>query len=378
MIRWPTAVLSVLFVALLPTSAHAAGCDAMVKKVGKVPSADLSGVYGELIECDKALATESFNTFMRASEDTGVLVDLSLKAISFEIYEPVWDMLEQIADYQARTEVADRVGALCRDNVGVLPFLKGGYYAMNDRAFKMWSQAFVTCPSDELDEWLQSEIASPPNRTYDDKYDSLLGAIVKRKGPGALGPLQKAAIAASERGGPFTNVLEKMQEAAQPGGMGAKMSDEAKKELVASLVRVGERVRPEQAALVADRLYASGQKTEAAGLLKTVYGDRVQPDGRLLYGVTATEHCGGEALIHVVSVFEPSKRWSIQDDVTGPARAFKKRLKCDTDGDWPVQITTSPVASEADVDAFVATIVQKWSDKNLVVKIRKEKPIELP
>ncbi|MEZ4317257.1 MAG: hypothetical protein R3F61_07125 [Myxococcota bacterium] len=375
MFRWPTA--AAVLAILAPVSASAANCTALVDKVPKTEKAQLAGLYGEVVQCDKALAEQSFNTFMRASSDTDVLVDLTLKAVAFEIYQPVWDMLEEIPDYQARSTVAQRVGALCRDNVGVLPFLRGGYYAMNDRAFSMWSESFVSCPSEELTEWLKSEIASPPERTYDDKYNSLLTATVKRLKGDALAPLTKAAVVASERGGPFTNVLEKMQEAARPGGMGSQMSDADKQRLTDALVEVGKRVRPEQAANVADRLYQSGARVEAAGLLKTVYGDRVQPDGRLMYGLTITEHCGGEAVVHVAAVYEPSKRWSVQDDVTPPARAFKQRLKCDTGDPWPIRITPSPVRGEADVDAFAAEVETTWADKNLVVKIRKEKPITL-
>jgi len=377
--RWQTVALA-LFTATLfaPTPAHAGKCDALVNKVPSTDRDQLATLYGEVLACDKTAATESFNSFMRASSETEILVDLSLKAIGSEVYEPVWDMLEQIADYTAREDVARRVGAMCQDNVGVLPFLRGGYYAMNDRAFSMWSESFVTCPSGELTEWLKSEIASPPSRTYDDKYNSLLNSIVKRLGPDALEPLERAAIAASERGGPFTSVIEKMTQAARPGGMGSKMTPEDAARLSAALVRVGQKVQPEQAANVADRLYQTGHTTEAAGLLKYVYGDRVQADGTLLYGVTVTEHCGGEAVVHIAEVHEPSKRWSIQDDVSVVGRQFKQRLKCDTDGPWPVQVTRSPVKSSADIDAFAAEVEAAWTDKNLAVKSRKEKPIILP
>jgi hypothetical protein len=374
-------VLAALLVSTLVSPALAVeqepDCKAKLAAIDKTDKEGLPSLFAEVAQCDKKLAADSFNRFMREGDDTAVLVDLSLKAVEHEIYEPVWDMLEQIADYQVREEIARRVGAMCRDNVGVLPFLRGGYYAMNERAFGMWSEAFVTCPSEELTEWLVTEIASPPARTYDDKYNSLLGALVDRQGPKSLSSLEQAAIASSERGGPFSSVLEKMQDAARPGGVGTKMTDADKERLAKALVRVGNGVRPEQAALVADRLYSSGFKSEAAGLLKVVWGDRVQSDGRLMYGITSTEHCGGEAVVHVAAVYEPSTRWSVREDIMGPAKAFKQRLKCDTD-EWKIRVTPSPVKSEDDIDAFAAETEADWAAKNLVVKIRKEKPIELP
>ena len=157
------------------------------------------------------------------------------------------------------------------------------------------------------------------------------------------------------------------------------MPPESKEALAKSLVRVGEGgIRPEHAALVADRLYQQGMTERAAGLLKVVYGDRVQSDGTLLYGVASVEHCGGQAVVHLASVTEPAKRWAIDNDVHAPMRAFKQRLKCDTGEPWPVFITRAPVATEADVFTHGDTIEKRYIDKNLVVKIRNEKPIQLP
>jgi hypothetical protein len=359
-------------------TASAGPCDPLLAKANSTPRAELPALFAEVARCDKDVAASSFDAFMRVSNEVDVLVDLSNKAIEAEIYNPVWDMLERIPDYTVREQVARRVGAVCQENVGVLPFLRGGYYAMNERAFGMWSEAFVTCGSQELTTWLTTQIADPPARTYDAKYSAILAATVERLGEDALGPLERAAIAASDRGGPFTSVLEKMQEAVTPPEMGATIPDGARQKLAISLVRVGQGVRPEQAALVADRLNQTGHPVEAAGLLAVVYGDRVQPDGRLMYGLTSVEHCGGEAVVHVASVYEPSKRWSIQADVEGPARAFKPRLKCETPGPWPVLITGSPVRDQAELDAWVAEITKTWTDKKLVVRERLEKPLELP
>lgn len=368
-----------LLLSLLGSSAFAGECDALVDAVPSVAREEIATHFDKLVDCSPKVAEKNFKAFVRASGDVGTLVDLSLKAIEREQYKPVWDMLEQLTDYQARQDVAHRVGGLCQDQVGVLPFLQGGYFAANDRAFRMWSEAFSTCDSEGLTKWMIEKIADPPSRMYDEKYNSLLDAAVERMGPKALPLLERAAVAASGRGGPFTSILEKMLETMRPEGIGAQLSDEAKLKLADAYVRVGNGgVRPEQAALVADRLFQQGYKERAASLLTVVYGDRVQPDGRLMYGVASVEHCGGQAVVHIASVYEPSKRWAIQPDVDALARSFKQRLKCETDGEWPVFVTRSPVATEADVLTHGDGIVKRYTEKNLATKLREEKPLTLP
>ncbi|MCA9566852.1 MAG: hypothetical protein KC656_03380 [Myxococcales bacterium] len=367
-----------MFLLTAMTLAHAGPCDAKVASIEGTPREKLTTLYAEVVDCDPRAADSSFKAFVRASGDVDTLVDLSLKAIELEQYQPVWDMLEQLTDREARRKVAERVGGLCQDQVGVLPFLQGGYFAANERAFAMWSQAYDTCSSEALTDWMREKISDPPTRTYDDRYNSLLDAFVGRLGEKALGPLERAAVAASERGGPFTSILEKMLEAVRPPGIGAELSDDRKRMLADAYVRVGTGgVRPEQAAAVADRLYQQGFKDRAASLLKVVYGDRVQADGRLLYGVASVEHCGGEAVVHLTSVYEPSRRWTIQPEIDAPVRAFKKRLKCETSAPWDVHVTRSPVANVAEVAAHGEEIARIYSDRNLVVRVREEKPLEL-
>lgn len=358
--------------------AWAGTCDPLVAKLSDTPREELTALYAEVVACSPKVGQKAFKDFVRKSGDVETLVDLSLKAIELEQYQPTWDMLEQLTDYRAREEVAHRVGALCQDQVGVLPFLQGGYIAANDRAFGMWAEAFETCPSDALDEWLLARISDPPTRTYDDKYTALLDGLIAKQGDEALPALERAAVAASQRGGPFTTVLEKMRESVQPRDISKSMTDADQKRLADAYLRVGTGgVRPEQAANVADRLYQQGYREQAASLLKVVYGDRVQSDGTLRYGVVSVEHCGGEAYVHVASVFEPSRRWNIQPDVDPLARSFKQRLKCDTDGPWPVTVTRSPVATEADVEGHGAEVAKQWADKGLIVRIREEKPLTM-
>jgi hypothetical protein len=136
-------------------------------------------------------------------------------------------------------------------------------------------------------------------------------------------------------------------------------------------------VGPEQAALVADRLFNAGAEAAAASLLPRVYPDRVQSGGRLMYGIASIETCEKEMVVHYASVIEPSKRWSIVADIEGPARAFKAKLKCTSGQPWEVLATGEPVANANAIASWVDDLVKQYEGKGLAVKTKEEKQIVL-
>ncbi len=362
---------------LLTGSAHAGPCDYLIKRATSGKPEAVAGVYGEMVKCNKKQAEERFADFMRASGDVGNLVALSEVAINSAIYQPVWAMLEDVTDYAVRDEVAKGVGAHCAENEAVLPFLKGAYFGIGDRQFGLWREAFNTCEAPAFEAWLVEVVSKPPTITYDEKYTTVVGALVKRKKLDALPVLEAAAVTAGTTGGPFNTIMDKMNDAVRPEDFGAAISDEAKAAFEASLSNVAKGVPAAQASVVADRLYQNGAESAAAALLPAVYPDRVQSGGKMLYGVASVEACGGDAIVHYATVTEPSTRWSIQSDVEGPARGFKARLKCEAEGEWPVLITPEPVASKGDVDSWAEGIISEWASKEKVVKGREEKGITL-
>jgi hypothetical protein len=369
--------IAIVLSLMVPGSAEAASCEYLIKRASSGNSGAVAGVYGEMVKCDKKLAEERFSDFMRASGDVGDLVALSKVAIGSEIYQPVWSMLEDVTDYSARDEVARGVGAHCASDETILPFLQGAYFGLGDRQFGQWREAFNTCETAQFDAWLVEVVGQPPTITYDEKYSTVVGALVKRRKMEALPLLVGAAVAAGNSGGPFNTIVDKMNDAARPDGFGASMSDEAKASLETSLSQVAQGVPAEQARVVADRLYQAGAEGAAAALLPAVYPDRMQGGGKMLYGVAAVESCGGEATLHYATVSEPATRWSIQSDVEAPARAFKPRLKCESDEVWPVLVTPEPMASKGEVDTWAQGIVDSWSGDEKVVKSREEKAITL-
>lgn len=361
--------------ALLSTGATAGTCEALVDKhVSMAGSALLDG-FAAVVQCDKAVAEASYTEFMKASGDVETLVGLSMVAVNNEMFTPVWHMLDKVP-YANRDDVAAGVGAECVDSDALLPFLQGAFYGLKGVQFDQWEEALVTCPKSEVADWLEGVVKAPPSKSYDDKYDTMTSAYIKRLKVDALPVLQGAAITAAGQGGPFNALVDAMNTAIRPADFSDPSADDSEA-LHNALIAVAKEVSPEQAALVADKLYTAGAEQAAASLLPLVYPDRVQSDGRLLYGVASVEMCDDEAIIHWASVTEPSKRWSIVSDVEGPARAFKAKLKCTADGDWPVVTTGEPTASNADVQAWADSLVAQWEGKASSVKLKGEKAFAL-
>ena len=361
---------------LMPFGAQAANCDYLVKKAATQEGEALVKSFSQLISCEKSTAESAFDEFMRASKDVGTLVDLSLTAITGELYTPVWHMLEKIPDYSARDEIASGIGAACTANDKVVPFLEGAYFGLRGVQFTGWNRALVSCEDAGLNKWMGEQLLTPPKIAYDEKYNTLIDTYVKRNRAGSLKVLERAATSAAG-GGPFNVIVEQMEASVQPESFGGSISAEDRALLEKSLVQVANQVGPEQAAMVADRLYNAGSESAAAGLLPRVYPTRVQGGGQLMYGGASVEACDEEAVIHFAAVTDPSKRWSIVSDLEEPARAFKPRLKCSSDGPWPVLATGEPVEAKGDISEWADSLVSQWEGRGFVVKLKEEKAIAL-
>jgi hypothetical protein len=155
------------------------------------------------------------------------------------------------------------------------------------------------------------------------------------------------------------------------------MSEDDKGKLRDAMGRIAEGAQPASARIVADRLYQLGYGDAAAALLPKVYPDRVQGNGSMLYAVASIEACSGSTVVHYAQVTDKAKRWVISEDVTAPARAFKPRLKCTAEGEWPVMATPEPVSNKADIEAWVQSLADAETGKGSETKLREEKTIAL-
>lgn len=372
-------VIPALFLLLYAGNAQAK-CENLLQGLDGAAPDLLVSRYKQLIQCDNKTANQEFQRFMRASEEADTLVALSLTAIEANIWNPVWEMIGKLTSYEARDEVADRVGRSCANSPKVVAFLKGSYFALRDIEFGQWDDALVTCESTEFQDWLLEQVEKPPPKLYDDKWGTLMIALVRRMGTSSLPYLAKAGVTAAGNGGPLEAILTQMDASVAPE-LGEEMSPENRKLLEETLVGMARQISPDKAFAVADRLANSGSEPRAAELLPVVYPNR-KIDGGFLWGGASVElaTCEGQkqAIVHIATIKEPGKRWIVLADSDAPLKAFKPRLKCKADDPWPVIVSPEPLRSAGEISSFTLGVVKSWEEKGYVVKTRDEKEIVLP
>lgn len=375
-------MISVLAV-LLSTGNAEAACEHYVRKASKLSGKKLVQTFKLLQKCDKSVAEDNFIEFLKRAKDPDTLVALSATAIVGEVSKPVWKMPNKIPDYNQRKEIVQRIGAKCKEDKKFVSFVQGAYYTLGDNDYTYWGDAYLTCESAELDTWLIETVENPPEKTFDDKYNTLMGAFVKKNNEKALPHLEKAAIKAAKNG-PYNDILTQLESSVEPSSIGGSITPENQQALANALMNIAKEVKdPLKSREVADKLAGSGSEAQAAELLKTIFPNRYK-NGKFTYGVAAIEtaDCDGTktAVIHYSEVTDPGKRWFIVNEVEKTLRANKAKLKkCKSiDSTWPISITPEPVASAKDISKWVEEISAQYK-KNEYGKVskKKEKKINL-
>lgn len=367
------------FLLLTVAPASAANCESQLGAIGGLTPETVAGAYEALVRCSAPVAESNFNRFLEKAGDADSLVALAETAIERDTWKPLWGALSKITSYDARDEVARRVGEACSEKPKTVPFLQGAYFGLRDIEFQQWDDAFSACEDEKLWAWMDKQIATPPASTFDSKYDALMGIYVKHKHADAIPALQAGAIKAAAEG-PFDAMLAKMGESVAPE-LGGDPDPESQARFEAALVEVAKGA-PDKARSVASQLANSGSDAAAAQLLPVIFPDRKQSNGGYVYGAAAVEagDCGGKktAYIHYATVSESGKRWSILKEIEAPMRALKPKGKgCTVDGAWPVVHTPEPMKSGGDADDFAKTLERDWSAKGYEVKLVKEKGFAL-
>lgn len=376
-------MLSILLAVLVP-SAHAAPCDAHLNKIASLNAGTVAPAFAELSKCDKKTAEANFVRYLEKATDSDAVTALFTTAVDVEVWKPVWGALSKISSYEARDEVSSRVGETCAEKPKVVTFLQGAYGALRDIEFQQWNSAYAACDAPELWTWVDSQVANPPAKMFDEKFNALMDILVRKKHADALPALTAGAIKAATNNGPFDQMLGKMGEAAAPE-LGSAIDPAAQQRFEDSMVEVAKAVPVEKTRSVADQLALAGSEGAAARLLPTIFGDRVQAGGAFLWGAAAAEtgDCGGKktAVLHYAVVTEPGKRWSIQQDLETPMRAFKPKLGKDckaSEGAWPIVPSSEPLKSAKELDEWSKKVVEQWEKDGYTVKAQKEKEVALP
>lgn len=372
-------MLSALLISftLLSPAAQAGKCDTYIRRADSASGASLISAFSSLAQCDAQAAEDNFIRFMTRATDSDTLSQLSLAAISADVWNPVWTMPGKIKDYEARDIVTNQIGEACASNEKVATFLQGAYAGIKEVDFNRWEDALVSCDQDAFGAWITQQIENPPAKAFDGKFDTLIKVYLKRTdGAAALPSLQTGAIAAAGNGGPYDVLIKAMSDAVTPN-LGGDITPEDQAALTEALVAVANEVPADKAKAVADALYISGNESAAAGLLPVIYSDRVQSGGGFVYAAAAVEagECKGTqtAIIHYAEVSEAGQRYSIETDDASPLRSAKKRLKkCTSEGEWTLRVSNQPLDGSGGVRDWVGELEQEWAGKGYEVSVRSE------
>ncbi len=373
-------LLTTLVATLSP--ALAGSCDALVARIGSLDADAVATAYTALVKCDKKAAEANFDAHVKRATDSDALSALFLNAIDAEVWKPVWPALSKVTSYEARDQVALGVGEACAEHPKVVPFLQGAYFGQRDIEFQQWDDSFRACADPGLAAWVEQQVQAPPDRLFDEKFNTLLEIFVKARKVDSLPALAAGAVKAAAAG-PFDPMIQKMGEAIAPD-LGAQVTADDQRKLEEALVSVAKRVAPDKARKVADQLANAGADAAAAELLPTLFPDRVQGGGGFLYGAVAVEagECGGKktAYLHFASVTEPGKVWSVVPLIEGPLRATKAKAGKDctnVGAPWPIITSPEPQKSASEIEKWVATIQAEWERKGYAVKTQKERGLAL-
>ena len=355
------------------STAEAASCKSHVTQAASQSGATLVRTFGKLAKCDKAMAEDNFlGAFVPRATDVDTMVQLSETAITAGVFASTGKLLGAIPRAN-RNDVASGIGAKCESNPQVVKFLQSTYFMLKNTDFMRWDDAYESCESADIDAWFQTQIMGSP--TSRDKYGTLLEIYAKKNGVDSLPVFQEAAIQFADKEY-FDTIIMQMNNAVQPG-LGETMSDESRTAFENAILAIAAKA-PSQALVLAQQLN-SVNSTRSGELLKITYADRLQ-DGLLSYGIVAVEsgECKGkkQAVLHVATVTDPAKRMVVLQDATDPIRASKPKLKkCDT-GEWPISITSEPIAS-SELDELVGTLQAKYEADGYKVKVVNEATIAL-
>lgn len=357
------------FALVAPSAALAGPCDAWVKKVDTATGEALLPAFQGLAACDPAAAKLAFPQAMLRAKDLETLAPLALAAIGVDGFVPVWEMMEKVP-YEHRTALAEQVGAACAAQPKVVAFLQGAYLGLKGTAFTVWGPAFQACTTEPFQAWLEVALADPPASVYNEKYNALVGAWVGAKGAAALPALEKAAVAAGAKGGPFATVLDAMARAVQPKSLRDAASATDQAALEAALVRVAKAVPTDAARAVADRLDSAGAEGAAASLLPALYPAGATPDGKVRWAAAAIEACDGAAYVHTVTWTEAPTRLDLSEPAKAAWAGVKPKLACG-DAGWTYRVTPTPVSAD-EAGAWVEGLVTELEGAGNKVKTKAE------
>lgn len=357
-----------------------AKCEGYVRKAAEGKGKVVIDSFKQAHACDPEVAKNNFFEFMKSANDLDTLQRLALTAIDIDplLWDVVGSIPGKIPDFSIRDQLTIALGKECGANENLRTFMKSSYSTMGGTSFGNWDDAYIHCTHEDIENWLVERVEKPPAQKFSDKYNTLLDVLSKKKGSAALAHFQVAAIAA-EKEGPYKDVLREISDTVAPP-IGGTMSPSDKEALENTLLAIAQKVDKTNASDVAYQLAGAGSEDKAAKLLPTIYADQYK--NGFTYGVAAIElaKCKDQkqAVVHFAELNDKKVLWSVREEATATLRASKAKLdKCESEGDWNIVITATPLSDSKEVKTWADELVNEYSGKGYKTKGQKEKNITI-
>ncbi len=369
---------AILLTALLLHVADAAtpACNVkdLKKKITEAAPREASTLYSTLLACDARAAAEiAPATFPRLipSKET---FDAAISSIQAGIAKPVQDWIGGLMTDE-RAESLAVLGERCQGNPSVVSFFVESRRELGDRFWlDRWHRGLVECREPEIQGLLQAAFQEETVQRDSSRFGSVL-EVYSRNARRAAIPVLKTLVPGAREG----NQLHLIGAFADAAGVGSLEGTdaEASKEAVAAIQELAPKLSPKVLEQARTTLQALGDDAAADRLVAVRYADRLQPDGRFLWGTVTVETalCKNDKTriaIHWAPVYETGHRWpdQMQAAVDEAIRAgWKLTLaeKCKGQGRIEVIIPSEPfvdpLAFAQWKDAKVKEVRKRLSDR---------------
>jgi hypothetical protein len=344
------------------------------RKIADAAPREAPALYSALLACDvRAAAEVAPQTFPKLipSQDT---YDAAIASIQAGITKPVQDWIGSLMTDE-RAETLASFGAHCQGNPSVVAFFVDSRTALGDRFWlDRWHRGLVECREPEIQDLLKAAFQEETVQRDSSRFGSVL-EVYSRNARRAAIPVLKMLVPGAREG----NQLHLISAFADAAGVGSLEGTdaEASKESVAAIQELAPKLSAKVLEQARTTLEALGDQGASDRLVAVRYADRLQPDGRFLWGVVAVETvlCKNDKTriaIHWAPVYETGHHWPDQmqaavDEAVQAGWGLDLAKKCKGQGRIEVIIPSEPfidpLAFAQWRDAKVKEVKKRMSDR---------------
>jgi hypothetical protein len=361
--------MSVWLMVMLSGTAQAQDCDAkqLSKDLHEASPVAVARVFVKLAECDPETAEREAAFAMTKTLYGDEGMQAGLAALSVGGQAAVLDWVDGLEDHH-RSETVRWLGAQCGEEPKVASFFLTARQAKNDVFLSnRWYAGLGSCRTPEIAAMLTEMIEGDQGARAADRaqYFGLLEVYSRNLGVEAIPTLRDMA---TSLGDPMEVrlILSAFGDAAN---VGSGINVEAAKAAIDAIRILGPQIPAGAADSARDILLSLGDEDLANQFAGYRWADR-KTDGKYTYYAKAVERfvCKNgkeQAVLHHGMVVEDGTHWpdALQMDLQGfltEAWELQAAAKCKGEGTITVEMTSEPLAGEAEVEGWLESRVKAF------------------